>query len=101
MIDTRQHAAAEELAVVEHAAYGNTPKTDAVISLFAPDEPVTRAFAAHAMESDRNLERRVYGFGTRVREEHVIQIARRDLGESLGKFELCRMAHLKWRRIVE
>jgi hypothetical protein len=100
VIDAGQQAA-EELAIVDDAADRNAAEADAVITLLAPDQALTARFAAHAMVSERDLERGVDGFGAGVREEHMIEPGRRDLDEPLGELECERMSHLKRWRVVE
>ncbi len=57
------------------------------------------AFAAQAVIRDRDLERSVDGLGARVREEHVIDVAGRELDQPARELEAGRMAHLERRRV--
>ena len=86
VIDARQHRA-EELAVVDHAADRDAAEADAVVAALAADQAGARAFAAHAVIGERDLERGVDRLGARVREEHVVEALRRDLGERVRELE--------------
>ena len=90
---------AEELAVVDHAADRDAAEADAVIALLASDQPLPRAFAAQAVIGDRDLQRGVDGLGAGVREEHVIEIAGRELDQAVRELEAGRMTHLERRRV--
>src|SRR5271169_4309421 len=68
----------EEFAVVDHAADRNAAKTDAVIAALAADQTLARAVAPDVVVGDRDLQRGVGGFRSRIREEHMIEVARRE-----------------------
>ena len=99
VIDARQQRA-EELAVVDHAADRRAAEADAVVALLASDEPLTRAFAAQPVIGDGDLQRRVDGLGAGVREEHVIDVAGRELDEPARELEPGRVTHLERRRVL-
>ena len=100
MIDAGEQRA-EELAVVDHAADRDAAEADAVIAALAADQALARALSAHVVVGERDLERRVDGFGARIAEEHVIEIARRELGDARGELERQRMGELEGRREIE
>ena len=75
VIDAGQQRA-EEFAVVDDAADRNAAEADAVIAALAPDQAGARAFAAHVVIGERDLERGVDRLRAGVAEEHVIEIAR-------------------------
>src|SRR5471030_2131318 len=99
MIDTRQHRA-EPLAIVHHAAHGNATEADTVIATLAADEARARALAVGAVIGERDLERRVHGFGARVAVEGVVEVARQQRGMARGQLERLGMAHLERGRVV-
>ncbi len=67
---------AEELAVVDHAADGDAAEADAVVAALAADEAGARAFAAHAVVGERDLQRGVHRLRAGVGEEHVVEPVR-------------------------
>jgi hypothetical protein len=99
VIDALQHRA-EVLAVVDHAADGNSAEADPVVAALAADEACARTFAAHAVVGDRNLQRRVHGLGAGVREEHAVEALGRDLHQRVRELERDGVAHLERRCVV-
>ena len=101
VIHAGQHAGAEHLAVGDDAADRDAAEADAVIALLAADEPRALRLAAHAVIADGDLQRRVHGLGSGIHEEHVIEIAGRELRDAAGQLERGRMAHVERGRVVE
>ena len=91
----------EQLAVRRYTAHRNAAETDAVVALLAPDQPHPLPFPAHPVPGDRDLQRRIDRFGTRVHEEDAGQPLGRDLRQPVGQFEGARIAHLKSRVVVQ
>ena len=77
----------EVLAVVDHAADRNAAEADAVIAALAADQARARSLPAHIVIGERDLERRVAGLGAGIAVEHVIEIARRELGDARRQLE--------------
>ena len=100
MVDAGQQRA-EELAVVDHAADRNAAEADAVIAALAADQALARALPAHVVIGERDLERRVAGLGAGIAVEHVIEIARREIGQARRELERQRMGELEGRREIE
>ena len=100
MIDAGQQRT-EELAIVDHAADRNAAEADAMIGALAADQTLARALSAHVVIGERDLERRVAGLGARIAKEHMIEIARRELGQARGELERQRMGELEGRREIE
>ena len=92
---------AEELAVVDHAADGNAAEADAVIAALAADQALPRAVAAHVVVGDRDFQRGVGGFRSRIGEEDMVEIARREFGDARGELECERMRELEGRREIQ
>ena len=91
VVDAGQHRA-EHLAVGDDAADRDAAEADAVIAALAADEARARAFAAHALLGERDLERGVDRLGAGIAEEHVVEIAGRELGDAVGELEGARDA---------
>ena len=72
---------AEELAVVDDAADRDAAEADAVIAALAADQARAAALAGDVPVGERDLERGVDRFRARIAEEHVIEVARRQLGD--------------------
>ncbi len=100
MVDAGEQRA-EILAVVDHAADRNAAEADAVIAALAADEALARALAPHVVIGERDLERRVAGLRAGIAVEHVIEIARRELGYARRQLERQRMGELEGRREIE
>ena len=92
---------AEELAVGDDAADRDAAEADAVIAALAPDQARARAFAAHIVIGERDLERGVDRLRAGIAEEHVVEIARRQRRDPARELERLRMAELEGRRVVE
>jgi hypothetical protein len=88
-------------AMLRDPADGNAAESHAVIGAFAADEAHPRSLAVRAMVGERDLERRIDGFGPGIAEEHVVEALRRQRRHAIGAFERDRMAQLEGRRIVE
>ena len=100
VIDAGQQRA-EHLAVVDHAADGNTAEADAVIAALAADQPGASGLAAAVVIGQRHLQRGIDRFGTGVAEKHMLKTLRRQRGDAAGKLEGLRMAELERWRVVE
>ena len=99
MIDAGQQAAVEH-AVLDDAADGGAAEIGAVIAALAPDEAGLRALAPHIVIAERDLERGVGRFRARVGEEHVVEIAGREIDQPVGELEGGRVAELEGRRKI-
>ena len=100
MVDARQMRR-KRAAVVDHAADRHAAEADAVIAALAADQAGARRLAGGALIGERDLQRGVDRFRTRIGEEDAVEALRRDLGQPLGEVERQRMAHLERRREVE
>src|SRR3984957_229607 len=100
MIDAGQERA-EHLAVVDHATDRGAAEADAVVAAFAADQAAAGALAGDLMISERDLERGIGRFRSRVAEEYVIEALGREIGDTAGEFECLRNAELERRRIVQ
>ena len=100
VIDAGQQRA-EEFAVVDDAADRDAAEADTVIAALAPDQAGARAFAAHVVIGERDLERGVDRLRARIAEEHVIEIGGRKRGDAARELERLGMGKLEGRRIVE
>ena len=96
MVDAGKQRA-EILAVVDHAADRNAAEADAVIGPLAADQALARALPAHVVIGERDLQRRVAGLGAGIAVEHVIEIARRELGYAGSELERQRMGEREGR----
>ncbi len=92
---------AEELAVVDHAADRDAAEADAMIASLAPDQPRPGAVAAHVVIGERDLEGGIDRLRTRIAEEHMVEIGRRQRSQAAGELERLGMGELKRRRIIE
>ena len=99
----RRRAAARrpDLAVRRDAAHRDAAEAHAVVAALAADQARARAFAAHAVVGERDLQRRVDRLGAGVGEEHVIEALGRDLHQLIGECERARVRHLERRRVVQ
>ena len=100
MVDAGEEGT-EEFAVVDHAADGNAAEADAVIAALAADQALARAGPAHIVVGEGDLERRVDRLRAGIAEEHVIEIAGRELRDAGGELEGLRMGELEGRREIE
>ena len=100
MIDARHHRA-EGFAVVGEAADRHAAEADAVIAALAADEARALALPLGDPIGQRDLQRGVGRFRTGIAEEHVVEIGRRERGDTAGQFEGARMAELEGRREIE
>ncbi len=92
---------AEQLAVVDDAADRDAAEADAVIAALAADQARARAFAAHRLIGERDLERGVDRLRAGIAEEHVVEVAGRERRDAVRELERLRMGELERRRIVE
>ena len=72
-----------------------------MIGALAADHAQTRSFAAGTMIGERQFQRGVGGFRSRVAEEGVVEIAGRQNGEAGGELENLGMAELERRSEVK
>ena len=93
MIDAGEQRA-EEFPVVDDAADRDAAEADAVIAALAADQARARALAAHIVVRERDLERGVDRLRTRIAEEHVVEIARRQRGDAARQLERLWMARI-------
>ena len=99
VVHAREQAAVEH-AVLDDAAHGRAAEVGAVIAALAPDQAGLRALAAHVVIAERDLERGVGRLRARVGEEHVVEIAGREVHQPVGELEGRRVAELEGRREV-
>ena len=99
VIDARKQAAVEH-TVLDDAAHRGAAEVGAVIAALAPDKAGLRALAPHVVIAERDLERGVRRLRARVGEEHMVEIARREVDQPVGELEGGRMAKLEGRREV-
>src|SRR5262245_45154516 len=92
---------AEEFAVVDDAADRDAAEADAVIAALASDQAGARAFAAHVVMGERDLERGVDRLRAGIAEEHVVEIAGRERGDAARQLERLGMGELEGWRVVE
>src|SRR5262249_39470514 len=86
MVDA-SHQRTELLTVVDDAADSNAAETDTVIAALTSDQPDARAVAAHVVIGERDLERGVDRFGAGIAEEHMIEVAGRQSGDTARQLE--------------
>ena len=77
----------KNLAVVDDAADRNAAEADAVIAALAADQAGALALAADVVVGERDLQRGVDRLRTRIAEEHVVEIARRERGDAARELE--------------
>ena len=99
VIDAGEQAAVEH-AVLDDAAHRGAAEVGAVIAALTPDEPGLRALAPHIVIAERDLERGVGRFRARVGEEHVVEVARREIDQPVRELEGGRVAELEGRREI-
>src|SRR5438105_7688653 len=100
MVDAGQERA-EHLAIADDAADGSAAEADAVIAALAADQAGAGALTRDLMIGQRDLERGVGGFRSRVAEEHMIKPGRREIGDAACKLESLRYAELERRRVIQ
>ena len=76
-------------------------EVDAVIRALARDEHRAAALAVRLPVGERDLHRGVDRFGTRIGEEDVVEVARRQLRDAPRELELLRMAARERRDEIE
>jgi len=91
----------EEFAVVDDTADRDAAEADPVVAALTADQAGARAVATHVVIGERDLQCAVGGLGAGIAEEHVVEVARRQRGEAVGKLERLRVGKLEGRRIVE
>ena len=99
VIDAREQAAVEH-AVLDDAAHGGAAEVGAVVAALPPDQPGLGALAPHVVVAEGDLERGVRRFRTRVGEEHVVEVAGREIDQPVRELEGGRVAELEGRREV-
>ena len=87
--------------VVDQAAHRDAAEADAVIAALAADQSRACRLTGGALIGERDLQRGVDRFRTRIGEEDAIEAFRRNRGKPLGEIERQRMAHLERGREVE
>ena len=92
---------AEELAVVDDSPDRDAAEADAMIAALAPDEAGALALALHVPVGHGDLQRGVAGLGARIREEDMVEIGRRKLGDAARELEGVGMSELEGRREIE
>jgi TetR/AcrR family transcriptional regulator len=92
---------AEHLAVGDDPADRDAAEVYAVIAALAADEACARALALGAVISEGDLQCGLDGFGTRIREEDVVEPLGGDLRQARGELEGLRVRHLEGGGIVE
>ena len=99
-----QHArqlGAERLAVVADAADARAAESGAVVAPLPAHEAGAGRFALGMVVGKRDLQGRIHRLGSRVREEHRVEIPGRHRRQSLGQSKHRRMGDLERRRVVE
>ena len=99
VIHAREQAAVEH-AVLDDSADGRAAEVGAVVAPLAPDQPRLRALAPHVVIAERDLQRGIRRFRARVGEEHVVEIAGREVDQPVRELESRRVAELKGRREI-
>ena len=92
---------AEIHPVLDDPADGNTAEADTVIAAFATDQAGPCALAPCALIGQRDLQRRIAGFGPGIGKEDMIQIAGEHVAQTAGQFEGLVMAELEGRCEVQ
>ena len=100
MVDAGQQRAIE-LAVADDAAHRDAAEPDAVVAPLAADQPGAAAVAPDIVVGQRDLERGVHRLRSRIGEEHVVEVARRQRGDAACRLERLGVAELERRGIVE
>jgi hypothetical protein len=100
VVDGGQQIRRELFAVCFNPANCGAAESHAMISACAADEPHALRLALRLPVRERDLERRVHRFRSRVPKEHVIDAVRQHAHELLRQLEGERMSHLERRRIV-
>ena len=95
------HQLAVHLTVATDAAQRGAGDVDAVVATGTTDETSLGGLAFEAPVGLGHLHRGVGALGAGAGEEHVVEVARHQVGDLLGQFERQRMAELEARRIVE
>ena len=72
-----------------------------MVTLLAADEAEASAVTARLVVAERDLQRRVAGFGARVREEYMAERFRSDVRQSRRELERARMVRLETDRVIE
>ncbi|EWS64689.1 hypothetical protein Y695_02067 [Hydrogenophaga sp. T4] len=101
VVHARQQGRAVHLAVGRDAAHAHTAEVDAVVAALATDEEVAMTFAPRAVVSQRHLQRGVGRLGTRVAEQHLVQVAGCHGGDHLGGAEGLVVAHAEGGGVVQ
>src|SRR5262249_43314223 len=100
MINSRQQRCGPHLPVRRDTADRDASEANTVIAALAADELGASGLAPDTVIGERNLERGVYGFGARVREEDVVESRGRDLDDRVGQRERGGMPYLKRRCVI-
>ena len=95
------HQLAVHLTVATDAAQRGAGDVDAVVATGTTDETSLGGLAFEAPVGLGHLHRGVGALGAGAGEEHVVEVARHQVGDLLGQFERQRMAELEAWRIVE
>ena len=99
MIDAGDQRA-EHLAVADDAADGDAAEADAVIAALAADQAHARGVAAHVVKGERDLERGVDRLRAGIAEEHVVEVAGGERGDTARQLERLGVRELEGRRVV-
>ena len=100
MIDRRHRLRRELASIGLDSADGDSAEPDAVISARAADEANALRLALRLPVCERDFERGVDRFRSRVAEEDTIDVAGQHSSELLRELEGERMSHLEWRRVI-
>ncbi len=100
VIDVR-HCLAKQFAVAAYAAQAGTCDVHAVVATGTPDHFGLGRLALETPVGANHLYRRIGALGTGVGEEHMIEIAWRQAGDSFRELERQRMTVLEPRRVIE
>ena len=99
MVHIRQQRA-ELLAIGPDAAHRHAAKTHAMIAALAPNQAHPRAFAPRLVIGQRDFQRGIGAFTTRIGEKHAVHAIGRHIRHARGGFKGDRVAKLEGGREI-